>query len=400
MPNLSVCFLTNTYPEVDSSYRAIFVRKMVLRLQRDGYRICVVTPKIFRGSRYFEEQGGVQVYRFPFFARNRLLIEYKRIPYLRMILYYISGAAVTLYALLRNRCHFIHVHWAIPTGLIGVPLGALLRKPLVVTVHGSDFRMAAEGSSFLRKIFLFVCHHARFVHCVSEVMRRGLEEMGVEKEKITTFPMGIDEAFFEAGKGRKRKSKDQPWTVLSNRNLHPLYNVSSLIRAIPRVLEEEPKTRFLIAGEGPEKEFLERESIRLNLGRSVQFLGRIPNEKMPDLLAETDIYVSTSLSDGTSVSLLEAMAAGAFSIVTEIPSNIEWVMDRKNGFLVPTEGEEPLARRILDAIRNHSLAEGSRLENADVVRRKALWSVVLERTKEIYHRGLECQGSERHRDCL
>jgi glycosyltransferase involved in cell wall biosynthesis len=204
MPNLSVCFLTNTYPEVDSSYRAIFVKKMALQLQRDGYRICVVTPKIFRGSRYFEEQDGVQVYRFPFFARNRLLIEYKRIPYLRMILYYISGAAVTLYALLRNRCHFIHAHWAIPTGLIGVPLGALLRKPLVVTVHGSDFRMAAEGPSFLRKIFLFVCHHARFVHCVSEVMRRGLEEMGVEKEKITTFPWG-SMRLFRGWKGERNR---------------------------------------------------------------------------------------------------------------------------------------------------------------------------------------------------
>ena len=399
MPNLSVCFLTNTYPEFDSSYRAIFIKKMALGLQREGYQVSVVTPKIFGGSRTVEEQGGVQVFRFPFFARNRLLIEYKKIPYLRMILYYISGTAVTFYALLRHRCHLIHVHWAIPTGLIGVVLGTLLRKPLVVTVHGSDFKMAEEGSSFLRKIFLFVCHRAHSVHCVSEVMRRGLEQMGVEKKKILTFPMGIDEAFFEAGRKRGSRSKDKPWTVLSNRNLHPLYNISLFIRAIPKVLEEEPKTRFLVAGEGPEKECLERESVRLNLGSNIQFLGRIPNEKMPDLLAETDIYVSTSLSDGTSVSLLEAMAAGAFPIVTEIPSNVEWVMDRKNGFLVPTEGEEALARRILDAIRDPTLAEGSRLENADVIHKKAVWSVILEKTKEVYHRALDCQGSERHKDC-
>ena len=355
MPNLSVCFLTNTYPEFDSSYRAIFVKKMALRLQREGYQVSVVTPKIFRGSRYLEEQGGVQVYRFPFFARNRLLIEYKKIPYLRMILYYISGATVTLYALLRNHCHLIHVHWAIPTGLIGVFLGALLRRPLVVTVHGSDFRMAAERSSLLRKIFLFVCHHAHSVHCVSEAMRRGLEEMGVEKEKISTFPMGIDEAFFEAGKNRERRSEGKPWTILSNRNLHSLYNISLLIRAIPMVLGEEPKARFLIAGEGPEKEFLERESLRLNLGSCVQFLGRVPNEKMPDLLTETDIYVSTSTTDGASVSLLEAMASGAFPVVTDIPANREWIINGENGFLVTTENEAFLARKIIEAFRRPEL---------------------------------------------
>ena len=205
--------------------------------------------------------------------------------------------------------------------------------------------------------------------------------------------MGIDEAFFEAGKKRERTSKGKPWTVLSNRNLHPLYNVSLLIRAIPMVLEEEPKTRFLIAGEGPEKEFLERESVRLNLGPSVQFLGRIPNEKMPDLLAETDIYVSTSLSDGTSVSLLEAMAAGTFPIVTAISANVEWIVDRKNGFLVPTGQEEPLARRIIEAVRDPTVAERSRLENADITSRRALWSVVLERTREIYQGALQCEAS-------
>src|SRR4030043_1081217 len=120
---MRILFLTNAYPDFDTSYRGIFVKKMATLLKREGYQISVVTPKIYRKSPYFEDGGGIKVYRFPFFARNKLLIEYERIPYLRMILYFISGFFLTLYVLFSHRCRLIHAHWAIPTGLIGILAG-------------------------------------------------------------------------------------------------------------------------------------------------------------------------------------------------------------------------------------------------------------------------------------
>ena len=85
MQKKSILFLTNAYPDFEDSYRGIFIKKMAQLLQNDGYQISVVTPKIYRSSRYFEEQNGIKVYRFPFFAGSKLLIEYNKIPYLRMI---------------------------------------------------------------------------------------------------------------------------------------------------------------------------------------------------------------------------------------------------------------------------------------------------------------------------
>ena len=156
----SVLFLTNAYPDFDSSYRGIFIKKMATLLRVEGYHISVVTPKIYKGSHYFEEQDGIKVYRFPFFARDKLLIEHKKIPYLRMVLYYITGFFLTIYAMFKNKCNVIHVHWAIPIGLIGVWIRSLLKRPLIVTVHGSDLRMALERTGILRKIFLYVCKNA------------------------------------------------------------------------------------------------------------------------------------------------------------------------------------------------------------------------------------------------
>ena len=74
----SILFLTNSYPDFDSSYRAIFIKKLAHLLQKEGYKISIVTPKIYRNSPYCEEQNGIRVYRFPFFAGNKLLIEHQK----------------------------------------------------------------------------------------------------------------------------------------------------------------------------------------------------------------------------------------------------------------------------------------------------------------------------------
>jgi glycosyltransferase involved in cell wall biosynthesis len=384
MQKFSILFLTNSYPDYDSSSRAIFIKRMAHLLQKEGYKIAIVTPKVYKNSQYSESQNGVRVYRFPFLAGNKLLIEYRRIPYLRMILYYVTGFFLTVYVALKNRCNLIHVHWAIPTGLIGVWAGKLLKKPVIVTIHGSDFRMATERSSFLTKIFLYVCQRAKQIMCVSELQKKAIERMGIRGKKILAFPMGIDESFFEAGRNREEKLDGRPHTVLSNRNLLPLYNVSLLIRAIPRVLKEEPRTKFIIAGDGLDKDALSREAENLNVSSSVEFLGRVRHEKMADLLAQADIYVSTSLYDGTSVSLLEAMGCGAFPIVTDIPANREWISNGQNGFLVPIDQEKYLANRIIDAIRDQALLEKGRIKNLFIIREKALWPLIISKVKEVY----------------
>lgn len=381
---MRILFLTNAYPDFESSYRGIFIKKMATLLRDEGYHISVVTPKIYNGSHYFEEQNEIKVYRFPFFARNKLLIEYKKIPFIRMILYYVTGFFLTIYAVFKNKCDVIHAHWAIPTGLIGIWVGTLLKKPLIVTIHGSDLRMALDRPGFLRKIFVYVCKKATHLNCVSEVQKKEIEQLGIMSDKTSTIPMGIDDAFLEIGERRRSELNKRSFAILSNRNLLPIYNVSLLLRAIPMVLKEEPKTQFLIAGDGSEKENLRKEVEDLKLSTSVQFLGRVPHEEMPDLLSQSDIYVSTSRYDGTSVSLLEALASGAFPVVTDIPSNREWIVDGCNGFLVSEEDEKLLARRIVQAIRNHGLWEEAYEINRRIVKERAYWKENIKRVTELY----------------
>jgi glycosyltransferase involved in cell wall biosynthesis len=388
----SILFLTNAYPDFNSSGRGMFIKQMALLLKESGYRISVVTPRVYEESHYVEKQEGISVYRFPFFSGNRPLIEYEKIPYLRMVFYYMTGFFLTIYVMLKHKCRLIHAHWAIPTGLIGVLVGSFLKTPLIVTIHGSDFRIGTMKTLILKKIFLYVCKKAKYIICVSEVLKREIEKLGIKGDKISVLPMGVDELFFRPLINRGVNRIARRFTILSNRQLQTIYNISLLIRAIPIVLKEEPNAKFLIAGVGSERENLEKQVRDLNISSSVQFLGWVIHEEMPKLLSRADIYISTSLDDGTSVSLLEAMACGAFPIVTDIPSNREWISEGENGFLVPIDEERFLAEKIVEAIRNQDLIERSRHKNFCMIREKALWPVTIAKTKEIYRMALESKS--------
>lgn len=382
----SVLFITNAYPDFESSSRGIFIKKMASLLQREGDEITILTPKIFKKSHYTESQDGIKVYRFPFFAGDKLLIEYKGVPYIKMMLYLLSGFFLCCYLLFNHRFDLIHVHWVIPTGLIGIPVGSIFKKPVVITIHGSDFRMAVEGDSpILKRLFMFLCKKASHIQCVSENQMEKIKSFGIPESKLSVISMGIEERFKEVGL-KKIPDGTHPTTILSNRNLLPIYNVLQLVRAIPLVIQKDPNVRFIIAGDGPEKVKVEDEAKALKVDSYVEFLGQVPQDQMPELLSKADIFVSTSLADGASVSLLEAMGAGAFPVVSDIPANREWVEDGKNGLLFSANNVGDLAEKILYAIRNNGLIEKARTVNRSLVEQKALWSVCIEKVRKIYER--------------
>jgi glycosyltransferase involved in cell wall biosynthesis len=109
---------------------------------------------------------------------------------------------------------------------------------------------------------------------------------------------------------------------------------------------------------------------------------------MPNLLSQSDIYVSTSPYDGTSVSLLEALASGAFPVVVDNPSNRAWIVDGDNGFLVPKEDENLLAKKILEAIRDDKLLGKAYEKNRNIAEQKAYWKENIKKVTELYQNAL------------
>jgi glycosyltransferase involved in cell wall biosynthesis len=250
-------------------------------------------------------------------------------------------------------------------------LGALLNfKPLVVSAWGSDILISTRKSFLHRLRAKFVLGKADLILSDSIFLTEKIADLGISPKKILTFPLGI-----EIEKYLKSKKKKETVTILSTRRFEPIYDVETLIRAIPLVLDKSNKRiEFIIIGSGSKSEQLKKLAYDLGLHDQVTFKENLSDEELIQIYQDSDIYVSTSLSDSTSVSLLEAMAAGLIPIVTDISGNREWIEKENNGLLYKPKDHEDLARKI-------SLVSGDLEQyqpmceiNLQILKKKADWN--------------------------
>jgi glycosyltransferase involved in cell wall biosynthesis len=258
--------------------------------------------------------------------------------------------------LLRVTPHIFHVHSAGIYGLMGVVANF---HPMVLTTWGSDILVNGK-SKLLRPFVKLILRKADVVTSDAEHMIQEMNLLGKEKEQMTIIRFGVDTDRFKPAVADVALLKllcvaGDP-TVISLRNFHPVYDIQTLIKSIPYVLEEVPSTKFILVGTGPEKEGLEKLAQTLRLEDSVKFVGNIPNEDLANYLASMDVYVSTSLSDaGIAASTAEAMACGLASIVTDSGENRLWIKDGVNGYVVPVSNSQQLAKSIIKLIIDEPL---------------------------------------------
>ena len=159
--------------------------------------------------------------------------------------------------------------------------------------------------------------------------------------------------------------------IISTRNLKLIYNIETLIHAIPEVVKKVPDVKFIIVGSGFQGEALQSLAKYLKVDKNTIFTGRVSESDIPQYYASADIYVSTSLSDaGIAASTAEAMACGLPVIVTEDPDNRDWINDGVNGFVIPVKNPDILADRIIELVKNENLRkEFGRLNREIIVER-------------------------------
>jgi len=263
--------------------------------------------------------------------------------------------------------NLINAHFVPNYGLIGARLKF---HPLVVSTWGSDVLISPE-KSFLHKLRArYVLTRADLVTADAEVSSRAVCRLGAERANVVVSPMGVERNLL----GQHEKKEKPYLLVLSNRRLDPLYDLTTLLRAIPRVAKEARKeVRFVILGEGSQKDELVAMARELKVERWVQFKGLVPRERLLDYYREADVYISTSRSDSTSVSVLEAMNFGLLPMVTDIPGNREWIREGENGFLFPARDHESLAKKMIHAATEFGDWARFAERNAEIIQKRAVW---------------------------
>lgn len=175
---------------------------------------------------------------------------------------------------------------------------------------------------------------SRFV-CVSEDSRRYVVAQGVPQAKTLVIRNGIDLTRF-AFHGPQR---DGPAVTVAR--LSPEKDIANLLRAVQIVRQRFPDFRLEIAGDGPERENLQRLVAELALQDAVRFLGEV--REVPAVLARARLFVLPSKTEGISLTLLEAMASGLPVVATRVGGTPEVVAEEETGLLVPSQEPPPLA---------------------------------------------------------
>ncbi|QDU38394.1 GDP-mannose-dependent alpha-(1-6)-phosphatidylinositol monomannoside mannosyltransferase [Maioricimonas rarisocia] len=161
--------------------------------------------------------------------------------------------------------------------------------------------------------------------------------------KITRQWNGIDVERFEL-----RGPKQEPTAITVSR-LSPEKDLATLLQAVATVVRDVPDFQLRIVGDGPERAGLESLTDQLQLRQHVTFLGE--RSDVPDQLANAGFYVASSLTEGISLTLLEAHAVGLPIVATSVGGNPEIVVENETGRLVPPREPETLARAIIQMCR-------------------------------------------------
>lgn len=258
--------------------------------------------------------------------------------------------------------------------------------PVVLTPWGSDILIMPQKR--LHKLLIkFALGKADLIICDSQTLKKGLEKLGTSPTKIRMVYNGVDTQQFSPKPGNEFKAKiglpGSP-TIISTRSLRPLYNIEMLIKAVPLVLKEVPQLMLIIAGEGELRGGLENLAKSLKVANNIRFVGWVSHEKLANYLASSDIYVSTSLSDSTSISLQEAMACELAPVVTDLPANREWVINGGNGFIVPVNNIDMLAERIIYLLKNDEVRKKFGKAGRKIIIERAEYKKEMQRMESFY----------------
>ena len=260
----------------------------------------------------------------------------------------------------------IHAHYATSAGLTALVSGF---HPSVVTVHGSDLTVGIK-SMIWRPILKKIFNYADCINVVSDDLSEMVLSLGIDKRKIKTFTLGIDTEKYSFTQ-KSEIEKSHPLKLVCTRRLEPVFDHFTIIDALALLKEKGIRFQMTFVGGGSLLNRMKQKVNDLGLAESVNFLGKIPNDDLPEILSKQDIYLSTSLWDGASLSLLEAMAIGLIPVVSDIKANSAWIEDGVDGFLHKVGDSKELADCIIKLFNNLVIVNKASLNNRKKVTEKA-----------------------------
>jgi L-malate glycosyltransferase len=245
-------------------------------------------------------------------------------------------------------------------------------RPILAMSWGFDLVRDADLNSWMRWVTRYTLKRSTFFTSDAHVSRDKAVAYGMNPEKTVIFPWGTDikhfvpkkeeSAALRLSKGEKKKPSGsnrksrtvnpKSITLFCSRSWESNYGVDVLAKAFVKVASVNPDVDLILLGGGSQGQHIRQILMRGGVMERVHFGGQVGQRDLPRWYHMANIYISPSHVDGSSVTLMEALACGMPCIVSDIPGNKEWIEDGVNGWLFRDDDVDDLAEKILSAIRN------------------------------------------------
>lgn len=246
----------------------------------------------------------------------------------------------------------VHAHQANSVGWHAARGAAGSGVPLVLTLWGSDVLVLPQRNLLLRQMVRHTLRSAALWTADAQELLGAARRLAGPGPLAAQVVIGVDDLPDTLAPLWPHKAPQ----VLSCRLHKPLYRVDAIVRAFAELASSKvapgarlPRTaaarpwQLDVAASGPETAALRRLAGELGAESRITFSGQLDAAQLDERYRRASVFVSFPVSDGTSVSLLEAMAHGCVPVVSDLPANREWVVDGLNGFVVASPEALPQA---------------------------------------------------------
>ena len=255
--------------------------------------------------------------------------------------------------------------------------------PMAIAQQGQTDLWPQKSITFPVKKLIqkYAFQHADMIHAWGEVMRVSMQKVDVNMDKVLVLPKGINLEVFT----NSNYAKQQKICAIVTRSLLPEYRHDIIIKAFGVLNRKGIDFSLLIIGDGKQLPFLKHLAKELKIQHKVIFTGRIPNTQLPQLLQESNIYISMPITEGVSASLFEAMACNCYPILTDIAGNKSWIKNRENGNLVPVDDYNALSEELIWSFENRTHRERAVINNRKTIEEKANYEINMKIISTKYH---------------
>ncbi len=264
-------------------------------------------------------------------------------------------------------------------------IAALFHKyaPIIIAQQGITDIFPPEGIAVPAKIKMqqYAFKHAKLIHAWGYIMTTSMLKRGADFNKILVLAKGIDLRKYQY----QPFIKDKKIRAIVTRSLGADYRHETILTAFESIKKLGIPFELIIVGDGPLKDKLMRSAIDKNIKEEVIFTGKIANTDLPQYLSDSDLYISMPCSEGVSASLFEAMAAGCYPIVANLPGNSAWITNDINGKLITVDDVEQLVNAIKWYAANRVDLLQVLNENRHIVEQKASYTTNMKVICDKYH---------------